>query len=246
MKYTKDEAWLLAEKYGGVPTAAFAEDCTRLSTGEPLAYIIGSVPFLSTTIYLDSRPLIPRPETEYWTEGVIDDVREVSPLRVLDLCAGSGCIGIAIKKAIPHATLDLIESNVAHHPTIEKNIAQNLPSDSSVRVLGGDLFLCVNGETYDLIVSNPPYIGTDYVDETDTSVLAYEPEDALFAGSDGLAVISRIIDDAPRHLRPGGSLYIEHEPRHSDDIEKLAKGIYTHVETKKDQYGIARVTHLTR
>ena len=105
---SQDIEWLLEEKYSGEKNDAFFADCKRLALGEPLGFLIGHVPFLDTTIYLDSKPLIPRPETEYWTEAVIADIKTNYPardlentpgaeqLRVLDLCAGSGCIGVAI------------------------------------------------------------------------------------------------------------------------------------------------------
>ncbi len=96
---TQDEVWLLREKYQGVKTDAFFEDCARLKNGEPLAYIIGSIPFLNTTIFLDAHPLIPRPETEFWVEKAIAHMNVRAPLRILDLCAGSGCIGVAVLTA---------------------------------------------------------------------------------------------------------------------------------------------------
>ena len=94
----KDIAWLLEEKYNGEKTDSFFTDCRKLALGEPLGYIIGHVPFLNTKIHLDSRPLIPRPETEYWTELAINQIKEYDssrstlgletsePLRVIDMC----------------------------------------------------------------------------------------------------------------------------------------------------------------
>ena len=101
----KEEQWLLKEKYQGVESKEFHEDRKRLQAGEPLGYIIGWVPFLNTIIYLDSKPLIPRPETEFWVERVCERVLMKSqqlerPLAILDLCAGSGCIGVAVAKAL--------------------------------------------------------------------------------------------------------------------------------------------------
>ena len=72
----KDQAWLLEEKYSGEKSVAFFADCKRMALGEPLGYLIGHAPFLKTTIYLDSRPLIPRPETEFWTEKAIAEIKE--------------------------------------------------------------------------------------------------------------------------------------------------------------------------
>ena len=143
---TLEEQWLLKEKYSGVESDAFKTDCERLACGEPLAYLIGHSPFLDTTIYLDSRPLIPRPETEFWTEKVITELKELvfrgqtPKLNVLDLCAGSGCIGVAIAKAVPNAHVDFVEIDEKHHPTIQKNIKENGIETKRIRIFGGDLF----------------------------------------------------------------------------------------------------------
>ena len=102
---TQEQHWLLKEKYHGEKTDGFFADCKRLALGEPLAYLIGWTPFLNTKIWLDSHPLIPRPETEFWVERAITSMREnaqdtlgflAEPAKVLDLCAGSGCIGVAM------------------------------------------------------------------------------------------------------------------------------------------------------
>ena len=122
---SQDIEWLLKEKYQGEESVAFFADVKRMALGEPLGYLIGHVPFLDTTISLDSKPLIPRPETEFWVEKVITEIKLGSagaPLRVLDLCAGSGCIGVAVAKAIPGATVDFSEIDAKHLPTITKNL----------------------------------------------------------------------------------------------------------------------------
>jgi methylase of polypeptide subunit release factors len=156
--------WLLKDKYHDVKSDAFFADCKRLESGEPLAYIIGSIPFLNTEIHLDSHPLIPRPETEHWTEQAIEAIKATLPpssrrdleleevrvpasnfdlptkelgrqdlpggglassLAVLDLCAGSGAIGVAVAKAIPEARVTFVELDPTHLPTIEKNLTAN-------------------------------------------------------------------------------------------------------------------------
>ena len=89
---TRDEQWLLEEKYGGTATEEFEADKKRLAAGEPLGYVIGSQPFLGLTIYLDSKPLIPRPETEWWTGQLLAE--QSGAKTFLDLCAGSGGIGL--------------------------------------------------------------------------------------------------------------------------------------------------------
>ncbi len=149
---SKDIHWLLTEKYGGTASAAFEVDKARLALGEPVAYVIGWQPFLGLNIYLDSKPLIPRPETEWWTEQMLPKAKEVfeesvsqaveprggdaqagedaalsekTSLRFLDLCAGSGAIGCAVLKALPYMEVHFGEIDPTHEQTILKNIREN-------------------------------------------------------------------------------------------------------------------------
>ncbi|HVS79487.1 MAG TPA: peptide chain release factor N(5)-glutamine methyltransferase [Candidatus Paceibacterota bacterium] len=233
----REAEWLLRDKYDGVETPEYHKDLERLAAGEPLAYTIGWTPFLNTKIFLDSRPLIPRPETEYWVGNAIAEAEKNSkPLKILDLCAGSGCIGVAVLKALPNSTVDFIEIDPAHHPLIAKNIRENSIDESRTRILGGDLFENA-GTGYDLILSNPPYIDPA-LQRTDGSVLNHEPHLALFGGERGMEIIERIIADGPAHLALGGTLYIEHEPEQAEAIAKLLPGSVQ----LKDQFGLIRVT----
>ena len=180
-----DEAWLLKEKYKSEKSDAFFADCRLLALGEPLGYLIGHVPFLDTNIYLDSKPLIPRPETEFWTEKVISDIKTTYPvqhpeeasgseqLRILDLCAGSGCIGVAIAKAVPDAIVDFSEIDETHLPTITKNLVENDIDQTRTHLYHSNLFKAFSG-TYQYIVSNPPYIDTT-LNRIDDSVVKTEP-----------------------------------------------------------------------
>lgn len=203
----------------------------------PEAYKIGSIPFVHAEIYLDSRPLIPRTETEYWVDLAIKDIRAsgIKSPKILDLCAGSGCIGVAVGKDIPEALVDFVELDTRHHPTIERNLKEN---GVKGRVFGGDLFEKIT-DKYDFILSNPPYIDRD-LDRVAESVKDHEPELALYGGEKGLEVVERIITESSKHLNPGGKLYIEHEPEQSEFISKKIRFI----ETIKDQFGTDRVSVL--
>lgn len=240
---TRDEAWLLREKYHGEKTEDFLADCDRLRAGEPLAYVIGFVPFLGTTISLESHPLIPRPETEFWVERALRELPS-SGGKFLDLCAGSGCIGVALLAHLPNATVDFAEIDEAHHATILKNVRENGIDHSHARVVGGDLFENI-GDTYDAIFANPPYIDPAF-DRTEASVRKYEPHRALYGGADGLALILRIIREAGEHITEGDMLFIEHEPEQVEEIRKRAEEAGFGGETWDDQYGTPRCTRLTR
>ncbi len=247
----REQVWLLEEKYGGEKNFAFFADVELLAAGEPLAYIIGHIPFLDTTIHLDSKPLIPRPETEYWVERAIEAVaarakRAPQPLRILDLCAGSGCIGVAVLKALPMVRVDFCEIDAHHHATIEKNIRENGINPMRAHIFGDNLFEEI-AEQYDYILTNPPYIDPEKRTRVEESVLAHEPHNALFGGKSGLALIERIIKEAPAHLTEQGALYIEHEPEQSDAVCGIAADAgFASCSPCPDQYGCMRFSLLAR
>src|SRR3989344_4655652 len=197
---TRDEQWLLEEKYGGTETSKYEADKRRLKKGEPLAYIIGWQPFLSLKIYLDSKPLIPRPETEWWTEQLLEKISTDS--RFLDLCAGSGAIGCAALARLPGAQVYFGEIDPTHEQTILKNIRENNLDISRARICIGDLFEPFNDMQFDVIVTNPPYVPTTCA--LPPSVANYEPSLAFYAGKDGLNFIHRIAAELSQHLTKGG------------------------------------------
>jgi release factor glutamine methyltransferase len=239
---TQEQIWLLNEKYNGIESDAFYADMKRLESGVPLAYLIGWQPFCGAKIYLDSYPLIPRPETEYWTKLAIDEIVKMKNPTILDLCAGSGCIGIAVLKEVLESTVDFVEIDKIHHATIRKNITENNIAENRYAILGGSLFEKIPVSTgmttqqYDAILTNPPYIDPKLSNRIGESVLKYEPKNALFGGDSGMELITEILAQIPRFLRPGGVLYIEHEPEQVEKIQKLLPGI----EPQKDQFGVVR------
>jgi release factor glutamine methyltransferase len=242
---TQDEEWLLEEKYNGQKTEGFLADCQRLNNGEPLAYIIGSIPFLHTTIYLDSHPLIPRTETEYWVEKILPRIKEKETSKVLDLCAGSGCIGVAVLTDAKQAYVDFAEIDTDHHPTILKNIQENNIETTRTHIYGGDLFSEIPAKQYDFILTNPPYIDP-HLDRTQESVKNFEPHRALYSEQEGLGHIVRIIRDSITYLTSDGTLVIEHEPEQMEAITSLGTQNGFSVVTHPDQYGVSRYTILTR
>lgn len=246
---SQEAQWLLVEKYHGVKNAAFLADVAKLATGVPLAYLIGSIPFLDTTIYLDSIPLIPRPETEFWVEQAIKDLVALptpkDPLLVLDLCAGSGCIGVAIAKAVPSALVDFCELDSTHLPTIAKNCRQNGVAAERVHIYTSNLFTPQNGSQlprYNFIFSNPPYIDKSLA-RTESSVIENEPALALYGGVAGMEILTQIIATAPQYLHAHGQLWLEHEPEQVAAIQTLGATHFL-VTTHKDQYDVPRFSKL--
>ncbi|MES2966278.1 MAG: HemK/PrmC family methyltransferase [Patescibacteria group bacterium] len=258
----QEKAWLLKEKYQGTESEAFHADCARLEAGVPLAFIIGSIPFLDCTIYLDSNPLIPRPETEYWVEKAITAIRVhssrrdlesttegglASSLHILDLCAGSGAIGVAVAKTVPSARVTFAELDPDHLPTIKKNLTQNtiIYDSEKYPLIVSDLFQNISPvEKFNFILTNPPYIDL-LANTVDANVVEHEPHLALFGGVSGMELISKIISQAPHHLDPLGQLWIEHEPAQVEAIavQAIANGFT--IITHPDQYGVPRFSVLT-
>jgi release factor glutamine methyltransferase len=242
---------LIDEKYDGSTEnkSALRHDMNRLALGEPLAYVIGWIPFLGTRIYLDSKPLIPRPETEWWTEELIKTLTlrqtQATHIKLLDLCAGSGAIGCAILKHCPNLEVSFGEFDPAHESTIRKNvgyavshIGRSVPYVPDVHI--GDLFEPFRDEKFDVIAANPPYIPVER--ELDASVTQYEPSQALFAGDHGLALIRRIAAEAPHHLHPGGELWMECDISNIEEARNLViAGGAKEVDIRTDPYGRKRL-----
>lgn len=205
-------------------------------------YARGWVPFLDCKIFLESHPLIPRVETEYWVEQAIGKIREKygdAPTRCLDLFAGSGAIGVAVLKRLPKSRVDFGEIDAAHLPTIRKNIRSNDIDENRTRVIETDVWQNIP-DRYDVILANPPYISPALRDRVQDSVLIHEPEKALFAEENGLALIRKTLEGLKAHLLPGGTLYIEHEPEQSEALAKIASENGLVAGTFPDQYGLAR------
>ncbi len=244
---SQEEKWLLKEKYFGEKSEAFFADCQKLKHNTPLAYLIGHTPFLNTKIYLDSKPLIPRSETEYWVEKALSEINTChkhknETIEVLDLCTGSGCIGIAILKNCPNIQIDFIELDERHKTTIEKNCSANNLNPMRYKIIVGDLFSPLQSERYDFILSNPPYIDP-ILDRTEKSVKEYEPALALYGGEAGMELLEKIITEAPKYLNPKGQLWLEHEPEQVKTLVKIADSRFSII-THNDQYGVPRFSQL--
>lgn len=250
----KEERWLLEEKYDGKETAGYEADRKRLASGEPLGYVIGWQPFLGLKVYLDSRPLIPRPETEWWTEELVAVMKKVWPsearrpedflkggneFRFLDLCAGSGAIGCAALAKLPNAQVYFGEIDTAHEQTILKNIRENNLDESRAFVRIGNLFEPFKGMRFDVIAANPPYIPTGRA--LPASVASHEPAQALYAGADGLDIIRRIAAELSQHLAESGEAWIECDSAHATTACAFFKNRGLSAEIRTDQYGKPRV-----
>lgn len=242
----REREWLLREKYSGKESPEYFRDLERLEGGEPLAYIIGWVDYLGCRICLSSRPLIPRPETEWWTERLIERLGEYgSTVRILDLFAGSGCIGIALLHHLSNVSVDFGEIDPAHCQEIGRNIARNRIEPRRAAVIETDGFSDIHN-SYDIIVANPPYIPADSHDTVEPSVLAHEPHRALFAEDGGMRHIETLLKDAHRFLSGKSELVLEFGMGQEDAIVRTAGEFGWNVEIHNDQYNIPRWGIFTR
>lgn len=243
-KLSREESWLLEEKYNNKICTEFEEDRIRLQNGEPLAYIIGFIPFLNTKIWLDSKPLIPRVETEYWVKTLIEKKKSKIPKKILDLGSGSGCISVALASVWQDSNFVLIEKDTSHHKTIKKNIKENNLNNKKLKILSGSWFDNISS-LFDLIVANPPYIDRSQ-NGTEENVHKHEPHLALYSEEKGLKDIKIIISQAPKYLKRQGELWLEHEPEQKEEINKIAKKYDFQIENHNDQYGIVRFSILKK
>jgi release factor glutamine methyltransferase len=180
----------------------------RRVEGCPVAYLVGRREFFQLDFDVNPAVLIPRPETEFLVMEALRLLKGRDGARVLDLGTGTGCVVLSIAKKLPGAQVTAVDVSAAALAVARANAEQHGLAER-VRFLEGDLFAPVAGETFDLIASNPPYIGTDELAGLAREVRDFEPRLALDGGPDGLAVYRRLIAAAPAHLEVGGYLLLE-------------------------------------
>ena len=205
-------------------------------------YTRGSVPFLGTTIYLDSKPLIPRTETEYWVEKALAEIPNDSNARVLDLFSGSGCIGVATLFHKPFSIVTLGEYEERHLPTIRKNVIENGIDPERASVVQTNIWNGIAGP-FEYVFANPPYLSRER-NTVSKEAEALEPNEALFAEDDGFYYIEKIIEKLPSFLTSSGVCFVEHEPFHAERIHTVAERVSMVATSYEDQYGTVRYSRL--
>lgn len=199
--------------------AELNECLNRRISGEPVQYILHRADFMGLKFYVDKRVLIPRQDTETLVENAVVELQGKAEPQVLDLCCGSGCIGLSIKTLVPQAKVTLADISADALDVAKKN-AREL--DAEVVFRHGDLFKAVGKGKFDLIASNPPYIPSADMEVLQKEV-RFEPELALFGGEDGLDFYRRIAENASAHLNEGGALLMEVGEGEAPDVLALVR-----------------------
>ena len=209
----------------------------RLLRDEPLAYVLGEWEFYGLKLYVNEHVLIPRDDTcAVASLAIRQAIFLPQDPRILDLCCGSGCIGLAVASRVKDARITLADISKDALAVAKKNIAR--------QKLGGRV-TCVQVDAlaepsaflgkFDLIVSNPPYITTQEMEQLDDSVKNYEPHLALHGGSDGMDFYRAIVKNFTKVLKPGGYLCFEYDPAQADPVcQMLERSGYTVLERAKD------------
>ncbi|TXT24769.1 MAG: release factor glutamine methyltransferase [Gallionellaceae bacterium] len=239
----------------GAQAAAYRALLQRRLAGEPIAYIVGEREFYGLMFKVTAATLIPRPETELLVELALQRIPPFSPgpaatlsrergcgrgFRVLDLGAGCGALALAIAHARPDVEGVAVDASIEALAVAREN-ARRLNIEN-VSLLQSDWFSAFDGQRFDLIVSNPPYIaeGDPHLAQGD---LRFEPRAALASGADGLADIRRIVAQAKAHLDPGGWLLFEHGyDQAAPARELLRQAGYGEVFSARDLAGIERAS----
>jgi release factor glutamine methyltransferase len=218
--------------------ARFEALLQRRAAGEPVAYLTGRRAFWTLDLSVDPGVLVPRPETELLVEATLARLAEHPAPAVLDLGTGSGAVALAIASELPSAEVTAVDASdealrVARRNALDAGLDR-------VRFLRGHWFSPLAGQRFDAIVANPPYLAAS---DPHLPALAHEPHAALVAGPTGLEALREIALAAPRFLRPGGHLLLEHGAEQGGAVRALcASAGLVRTGTIRDLAGLERVT----
>ncbi|MGE8611176.1 MAG: peptide chain release factor N(5)-glutamine methyltransferase [Achromobacter veterisilvae] len=239
----KPRAWLLAHDTDALApevAAAYEALALRRLAGEPMAYLLGHREFMGHRFRVTPDVLIPRPDTEVLVETALECIDGLTGPMVLDLGTGSGAIAVSIALARRDARVMASDVSAAALAVAAANAWE---LTAAVRFAEGSWYEAVPaGEGFDLIVSNPPYVASDdpHLDQGD---LRFEPRGALTDGAGGLEDLARIVEGAGAHLKPGGSLWMEHGWDQAEQVrDMLRQAGFADVHSRQDLAGIERIS----
>ncbi len=214
--------------------AAIRKNIARLAKDEPIQYIEGSVDFYGCNIAVTPAVLIPRPETELLVEKIVKEMDGAKKV-LWDICTGSGCIGIAIKKVCPF--LDVTLSDISQDALLvaKQNAGRN---EVQLELIEGNLLKPFLGKKADYIVCNPPYIAEGEYRALDANVRDFEPKQALVSGDTGLECYRSLLADLPKVMNPGGTVWLEIGSTQADAIVAMCN--FKEVQVIKDLSNLDR------
>ena len=218
----------------------YIKDITKLCSCIPLQYIINKQEFMGLDFYVDKNVLIPQPDTEILVEEVINIIKKENKFKILDLCTGSGAIGICIAKFIKNSKVILSDVSSQALKVAKKN-SDVILGKENIKIIESNLFENIE-DKFDIIVSNPPYIKSNVI-KTLAKEVQNEPKLALDGGKDGLKIYRRIIEKAYNFLTDGGYLCLEIGYDQKKEVIDLINNSnkYNEIYCKKDLSGNDRI-----
>lgn len=217
----------------------------RRKTREPFQHIVGRQEFYGLDFVVSPDVLIPRPETELLVDAAIEILTAKENARILDIGTGSGCIVVSIIHNVPTATAFAVDISEGALAIARENAEKNRVA-GRIEFLRSDIFEAVDRQTFDVIVSNPPYIPAGEIAGLQSEVRDHDPVIALTDGSDGLSIMRRIVSDAPRYLNSDGKLLMEIGLGQAASVGAMFDpDLWHEPEFQYDLQGIARVVRST-
>ncbi len=210
----------------------------RRCTGEPAQYITGHQEFYGRDFLVSPAVLIPRPETEHLIEAALEIIPRNAALHILDVGTGSGCIAITLAKELPHSTLMAVDISPE---ALELAAANAARLEAQIEFRPSDLLGVIEPHRqFDVIVSNPPYVGECEADKVQKQVRDFEPHVAVFGGQRGMDIIHRLLPQAWQHLKPGGHFLMEIGYSTADPVHHAMRA-WSDFRILPDLQGIPRV-----
>ena len=222
----RDRAYLYAHGDDELKDPEFArydDALTQRAQGVPSQYITGHQEFWGMDFIVSPAVLIPRPETEHLIETVLPLARAVDNPKIVDVGTGSGCVALVLAKELPDAEIDAVDISAEALDIARANAARH-QLQARVHFLRQDLLDGCPANCFDIIVSNPPYVGESEADQVHLEVRKFEPRNAVFAGKTGIEIIERLIPQAKAALKPGGFLVMEISGTIADAVKPILAG----------------------
>ena len=219
----------------------YFNEIDKIEKGYPIEHITHQKEFMKLNFFVDENVLIPRQDTEILVEEVIEISKKINSKKILDLCTGSGAIGVSLAKYLPNCEITAVDISKKALQIAKKNAIIN-EVEKQITFISSDLFSNLESQKFDIIVSNPPYIKRNDIENLEEQVKK-EPLIALDGGEDGLDFYKKIIKEAHKYLVSEGYLCLEIGYNQKDEVIKLIEKeeTFKNIYSKKDLYGIDRI-----